>query len=290
MPDPDSNTARLNAILEELGASAAPEANAWLREGVALLGSTRERENPLSVRFAAALRRVGAEPLSPSLGCLHTTCGDLMLGAWTRGDAARACLLMAAVGDAPPGWEGLVRNLFRHGDENERAAVTRALCLLPEPCSLHGLAAETGRANSLRLYAALALDNPYPAACYDDHAFNQVVLKCLFNGLPVGRIVGLPGRANPELSRMCEDYRDERVAAGRDVPQDLWLALEPHASPRGLALIIEALNDAVPGHRYNAVLALTRRRSDPRVSRALADRASRETDAELRRMLGSAVA
>ena len=52
-----------------------------------------------------------------------------------------------------------------------------------------------------------------------------MVLKALFIGVRVERIVGLTRRLNPELSRMARDYAAERLAAGRTVPADLVLAL-----------------------------------------------------------------
>jgi hypothetical protein len=41
------------------------------------------------------------------------------------------------------------------------------------------------------LSQALALDNPYPAAYYTGHEFNQLILKAVFMGLPIERTVGL---------------------------------------------------------------------------------------------------
>jgi hypothetical protein len=108
--------------------------------------------------------------------------------------------------------------------------------------------------------------------------FNQLVLKCLFNGLPVERIVGLTRRGNPELARMCEDYVGERLAAGRSVPADIWLALEPHASAAGIALILSYLDHDDPRHRRYAALALSRRQAEPPVATALSRRRACETD------------
>lgn len=289
MTDVDPRQRLIEALAE-----APAEARAWLREGMDLLADEgrqdrQDREEELAVRFTGALRRLGQEPLTAGSRHLPSACGDLALAAWSRADAGRACLVLTAVGDGP-GAQALVERLFRQGDEGERVAIVRLLCLLPQPCSLVEVARAAGRVNSLRLFGALALDNPYPAACYDDHTFNQLVLKCLFNGLPVGRIPGLIERANPELARMCEDYRDERVAAGRSVPEDLWLPLEPHASPRGLGLILAALAGEDAGHRYHAILALSRRRSDPAVAQALAERLAAETDPTLRRLLASTAA
>ena len=65
--------------------------------------------------------------------------------------------------------------------------------------------------------AAVALDNPYPAERLADEAFDQMVLKCFFNGLDSRRIVGLEGRLNRELGRMLAHYARERRIAGRPV-------------------------------------------------------------------------
>ena len=48
-----------------------------------------------------------------------------------------------------------------------------------------------------------------------------MVLKALFVGVAVDRIVGLDGRLTPELARMAADYASERRAAGRSVPSDI---------------------------------------------------------------------
>ena len=53
--------------------------------------------------------------------------------------------------------------------------------------------------------------------------FNQMVLKALFIGSPLARLVGLEERITPELVRMAEDYAAERRAAGRSVPEDIAL-------------------------------------------------------------------
>lgn len=287
-PHPDQDPRPLDTLNAALAQALAPEALAWLQQGLAEVAQAADPLGALSPRFPAALRRLGREPLgSAGALVLASPCGPLDAAPWPRGDAGRACLLLTALGPRPGATPALVTALFRQGDEGERAALVRALCLLPDPCTLLPLALEAGRINSLNLFAALALDNPYPAACYDDHGFNQVVLKTLFNGLPVGRIQGLGARANPELSRMCEDYLDERRAAGRGVPEDIWLPLEPFASPRGLDLTLEYLADPPAGHRYHAALALAggRHRDDPAVAAALAARRDLESDPRVRRAL-----
>jgi len=276
-------------------AATAPQAGVrWLDEAVAAVhAAAPEQKADLVMRWSpGARRRLGDGALGLAGPTLATACGPLPTAPWRAGDTGRACLLLAAVealGDA--GGERaavLADTLFRAGDEGERAALVRALCLLPAPCAAAATAKAAGRINSLRLYAALALDNPFPAACYGERDFNQVVLKCLFNGLPVGRIMGLDRRAGAELARMCEDYRDERVAAGRAVPPDIWLALVPHGSERGLALALAALDDSDAGHRLNAARALASRGGEPAVAAELARRRESETDPAVRAALDDA--
>ena len=48
-----------------------------------------------------------------------------------------------------------------------------------------------------------------------------MVLKALFTGVTLARIIGLDERVTPELGRMAADYASERRAAGRSVPEDL---------------------------------------------------------------------
>jgi hypothetical protein len=257
----------------------------WLDEGLEQIKTAADPRGPLARWSAAAARRLGQTPLGATAVALDTPCGTLDASRWGLADAARALLLGTAAGR--PGVDGvaLFGALYRDGDEGERVSLVRAFCLTPDPCRLLNLAREAGRFTSLHLYAALALDNPFPAACYPAHDFNGLVLKCLFNALPVGRISGLGRRADADLARMCEDYRDERVLAGRTIPADIWLPLVPHASPRGLTLAMEAAQSDEPAHRYHAVLALWERRAEPEVGAALAARRAVETDPRIGALL-----
>ncbi|WP_058556876.1 EboA domain-containing protein [Thiohalocapsa sp. ML1] len=249
----------------------------WLEDARIAVAATSADQvaDALARPFAGARRRVGNAPLCDLGPRLATPCGAIATAGWGRDDAARACLLLTALdtGAEPP---ALVDALFRAGDERERAALIKALCLLPEPARALATARAAGRSNSMLLYAALALENPYPACCYDERDFNQVILKCLFSGLPISRVTGLQSRANPSLSRMCEDYHDERIAAGRTLPADIWLALVPHAGDRGLALACRQLDANAPGHATYAAQALSGRRDITAVRQALDGYAQRQ--------------
>jgi hypothetical protein len=96
--------------------------------------------------------------------------------------------------------------------------------MLPQPEQYLPIVIDACRTNIEPLFEAIACENPYPAAHFPERNFNQVVLKAMFNGIALARIVGLAGRRNAELARMATDYAAERTAAGRSVPADIDLA------------------------------------------------------------------
>lgn len=83
--------------------------------------------------------------------------------------------------------------------------------------------ADALRTNDTRLIAA-AVGGP-ATDLLDVHAWRQAVLKCLFTGVPLTGVRGVPERVDAELVRMCADYAEERESAGRPVPDDVHLVL-----------------------------------------------------------------
>ena len=150
---------------------------------------------------------------------------DVPTTSWTRTDVARFALLrdLAASMDAAA-FEAAALECFTQGDSGEQRSWCRGVSLLPGPERFLDVMIETCRTNILPLFESLACENPYPAAYFPERNFNQMVLKAMFNGVALRRIVGLPGRRNAELSRMSADYAAERTAAGRTVPPDIALA------------------------------------------------------------------
>ncbi len=179
---------------------------------------------PLPGAFAGAGRRCrGAAGLGPGEAAALRRAGAVAPEAWPLADAARVWLLLARLPLTAPEAAATVRRLFLTGDTAERRAVLRALALLPAPEAHRDLAIEACRTNVQEVFEAIACDNAYPAAFFPEPAFNQMVLKAVFLGAPLGRVVGLEARRNPEMERMARDYASERRAAGRPVPEDLTL-------------------------------------------------------------------
>ena len=203
-----------DTLQRTLSQELAPEVRAWLdaqRADTALLTDRTK----LRVAFARAGRKLGAdaERAASFAGAFATL--PLV-------DLARAVLLLDAL-DALPESEHVERlsELYRTGEQREQQSVLRALPLLPEPARFVTIAIEACRTNSPLVFGAIANDSPFPADHFPELNFNQLVLKAIFLGVPVQRIVGLAQRTTPELRRMVSEYASERRAAGRPIPGDV---------------------------------------------------------------------
>lgn len=119
--------------------------------------------------------------------------------------------------------EALLGECYRTGDNGERQAVLRALPLLRGPERFVAVAVDACRTSVLPIFEAIACENPYPSRHFPELHWNQMVLKAVFLGVPLRRVMGLQGRLGPELERMAHDHASERRAAGRSVPEDLGL-------------------------------------------------------------------
>lgn len=175
-------------------------------------------------------------------------------------DAARILVLLdAGVLNTP--FPDFFNELCRTAEVSELIAFYRGLPLYPEPEALIWQAGEGLRTNMRAVFEAIAHNNPYPRDHFDEHRFNQMVLKALFVESRLDPILGLDERANPELARILCDYAHERWAAGRPVSPELWRCVGPFAE----GPMIDDLKRALAGaedERRAAALALAAS-SDP---------------------------
>ena len=143
----------------------------------------------LAPRVAARSRRACAPPRrasASSAGRAKTRRGALLLIA--RRDSGRT-------GDA---FVDDALGCFEQGDAREQQSWLRAIALLPEARSGSCRSViDACRTNILPLFEAVACENPYPARYFPERNFNQMVLKALFNGVALARIVGLAAGSIP---------------------------------------------------------------------------------------------
>jgi hypothetical protein len=221
---PGSESGTLDAVRRQPGAGdpldlvragIEPPGRAWLDAAVAAIRVPFDRE-AFTVAFTMAARRVGRISLPAG---------------WSADEAARAALLLRGAAAQPSAaFAALVDDLYQHGDNRERQAILRTLAWLPDPERFLALAVEACRTSIQPVFEAIACENGYPAAHFPDLNFNQMVLKALFTGVGLRRIVGLQGRITGELRRMAAGYASERRAAGRSVPADIGVVLDGEES------------------------------------------------------------
>jgi hypothetical protein len=230
----------MSDLWSALEARVEPEALSWLREAVAEV-----EDDPAAIRsrFPMAGRKVGRAPLDPDADPddPHATTID---------DAART-LLLFALGDRV---EAELADLYRFGDAAERRGLLRALPYLPVGDRAMEIVDDAIRTNDTRLVAAAL--GPYATQHLDDAAYDQAVLKCVFIGVPIAPLDGLPERATPETARMLAAFVHERVAAGRDIPAEVWDVIDRHPPGDELAAIEAERSSAFADRREAAERAL----------------------------------
>jgi hypothetical protein len=81
------------------------------------------------------------------------------------------------------------------------------------------------------------------------------VLKCVFVGVPITPLHGLH-RVTPDGARMLAALVHERVAAGRDVPAEVWIVIDRHPPEDEIAAIVAELDSPYDDRRGAAERAL----------------------------------
>jgi hypothetical protein len=237
--------------LEELSAAldgrARPEGLDWLREASAAVAAD---VTAIRSRFPMVGRKVGREPLDASADPAD-------VHAWTIDDAARTLLLVAG-GSAI---EGELAELYRYGDAAERRGVLRALPFLEIGDRGLGLVDDAIRTNDTRLIAAAL--GPYATEHLPDASYDQAVLKCVFVGVPITGLDGIPARVTPDGARMLGAFVHERVAAGRDVPAEVWTVVDRFPPHDEIAAIESELQSEFEDRRAAAQRALSHRIQEP---------------------------
>jgi hypothetical protein len=179
-----------------------------------------------SKAYTRAARMLGAAPLeihSDEVRALSSSGLPLFRGQALHTLGRTVLLLCAAECLAPDEQAEFIDALYARGDNAEREALLRTLSLLPEPDRVLSTAVEACRTNVQTVFEAIACENLYPVRHFPELNFNQMVMKAIFIGVPLRRIVGLPARMTPALVRMAQDYAQERTAAGRPVSDDIQL-------------------------------------------------------------------
>jgi hypothetical protein len=230
-------------LTEALEARARPEGLEWLREASAAVAADAKA---LRTRFPMVGRKVGRETLEEGADPAD-------VWAWTVDDAARVLLLVAAGERA----EAELEELYRFGDAAERRGVLRALPYLDLEDRGLFLVDDAIRTNDTRLIAAAL--GPYATEHLSDAQYDQAVLKCVFVGVPITGLDGIPSRVTPDGARMLGAFVHERVAAGRDLPPEVWTVIDRYPPADEIAAIEGELQSPFEDRRAAAERALSYR-------------------------------
>jgi len=141
---------------------------------------------------------------------------------WSLVRTARVWLLTQLDDSDKDAFVKNIETLFDTAEMNELVALYSALPVLAYPEQWLFRATDAVRSNMGFVFDAIALHNPYPAKYFSELAWNQLVLKTIFNDKPVHFIAGLEERENKNLALILSDFAHERWAAGRSVAPNVW--------------------------------------------------------------------
>jgi len=230
----------------------------WLQQ--AMSNAASKSRQSFFLAFGMVPRKTGKDDLAltaDELAAAQQARPGWNPAGWSIDQATRTRLVLAVPENNVNSYLETLDKLFNAGDMGELVALYQMLPLLPYPESHKLRAAEGVRSNIKAVFCAVAHGNPYPAEQLDEGAWNQMVLKCLFIGVPLAPVTGLESRANPRLMRMLCDYAHERWAAGRPVSPELWRCVGPYADKAALADLQHVLEEGSELERQAAALALT---------------------------------
>jgi hypothetical protein len=186
-------------------------------------------ERRLGMALGLVGRRIGRAELSLSaadLAAAQVLHRRWRPDIWGTDEAARVALLLATWTGDEAAFAVRVDRLCATGELTEHVAALKGFAVFPAPARLLVRARAAVRASMQPPFEAIACHNPYPADHFDEAVYNQMVVKCVFSGVPIETVVGLDERRNAEVVRMMGDLVSERRAAGRLLPDAVHRFIE----------------------------------------------------------------
>ncbi len=150
------------------------------------------------------------------------TINNVSINDWTLDRLVRVYLLTTLDSADKDIYTKTLDTLFETAENNEAVALMSALPFFEYPDYWLLRATDAVRSNIGLIFDAIAFQNPFPMQNLSELAWNQLVLKCIFNDKPIHYIQGLNERANQALANSISDLAHERWAAGRTIPAQAW--------------------------------------------------------------------
>nr|WP_295929856.1 EboA domain-containing protein [uncultured Dyadobacter sp.] len=239
-------------IWEVVASNTSAEEAGWLQQK----GSSATLE--LMTAFVAAPRFLSKKILSTSpetRAVLNLEIPGFSVDGWSLVRLARVWLLTQLDSSDRDEYIKNIETLFDTAEMNELVALYSALPLLSYPDQWLFRATDAVRSNMGFVFDAIALHNPYPEKYFSELAWNQLVLKTIFNDKPIHYIEGLANRMNEKLALTLSDFAHERWAAGRSVPAQVWRLTGKYINTALLADMQHLFDSEKEEDRHAAALA-----------------------------------
>lgn len=218
--DPNAVAALLRGWLSR---RLAPEAWQWLDAEMGRLRANGE-ERRLAICLGLAGRKVGRNEVglaADDIAAAEQLRPGWQPQWWSTDEAARVSLLLSSYRGDDQAFAERVDRACATAEVTELVGMLKGFAVFPAPTLLLGRAREGVRSAIQPVFEAIACRNPYPLDYFDEPAWNQMVVKCVFMGASIEGISGLGQHRNPELIQMLADLVAERRAAGRPMPQSV---------------------------------------------------------------------
>jgi len=189
----------------------------WLEEQ---LGKVKMSSDHIYGTFSSLSRilpKKAVELLDADREALQLIAPGFQMRAWDTHRLARMLLLLNLRDLMEADYVRVLNHLFDYADISEMVALYSSLIVLEYPDHWKSVCVEGIRMNIGLVHEAIMYDNPYPFFYLDNAAWNQLILKAIFNDMQLAYIVGIYARMNEPLISALLDYVAEREAAGRTV-------------------------------------------------------------------------
>jgi hypothetical protein len=202
----------------------------------------------IQISFVGVPRFVGKQKLNAEL--LSTS--ESAFQNWTIDRLVRLYLLLVLENNiASEVFSKQMEILFETAEINESVAIFSTLPYFQKPQLFILKATDAVRSNIGDVFDSIAFENAFPSEYFTELAWNQLVLKCIFNDKPIHRIIGLEKRTNQNLANTLSDFAHERWAAGRSVPAQVWRLVANYANDQ----ILQDLESLFKSHKENNIIA-----------------------------------
>jgi hypothetical protein len=198
-------------LFEKIKENASPKEISWVeaRSNISL--------QSLQIAFVATPRFISKTPILST-----SVINDISINGWSLDRLVRVYLLTTLDGSEKDIYTKTLHSLFETAENNEAVALMSALPFFAYPEYWLLRATDAVRSNIGLVFDAIVFQNPYPMQNFSELAWNQLVLKCIFNDKPIHLIQGLNERANQALAISISNLAHERWAAGRTITAQAW--------------------------------------------------------------------